>query len=66
MVWTLNQLESCVEVYGGVQRYTEVCVEVHGGVQRCTEVCMEVHRGVQRCWGKNQVFMLIRFLNTGI
>ena len=73
--------EGCAEVHGGVQRCaegcTEVCGGVRGGVQRCVEGCMEVHGGAQRCkevhrgfskmcWGKNQDFMLIRFLNAGI
>ena len=58
-------------VCGGVQRCIEGCVEehggVHGGAQRCAEGCTEVHGGFsKRWWGKNQDFMLIRFLNAGI
>ena len=67
-----NLVQRCAELHGGV----------HGGarrgVQRCMEGCAEVHRGVRggawRCaevfqrggGGKNQDFMLIRFLNAGI
>ena len=65
-----------MEVHGGSKRCAEVCrgaqrcAEVHGGVQRCAEVC----GGAWRCaevfqrggGGKNQDFMLIRFLNAGI
>ena len=67
------------EVHGGAGRCEEVrrgvqgaqrCAEVHGGVQRCAEVC----GGAWRCaevfqrsgGGKNQDFMLIRFLNAVI
>ena len=61
----------CAEVCGGVQRCTRRCAEVCGGAQRC----VEVRRGAGRCaevfqtgggGGKNQDFMLIRFLNAGI
>ena len=68
--------EVCAEVHGGVcrgmQRYTEMCGGVCGSVQkcrRCVEVCRGVQRGLQRCAevvGKNQDFMLIRFLNADI
>ena len=52
-----------MEVCGGAQRCglrcKERCTEVHGGVQRCVQRYMEVV-------GKNQDFMLIKFLNAGI
>ena len=68
----------CAEVHGGVRggalRCAEGCMEVRGGVrggvwrgvQRCTEVHRGVWRGAWRWWGKNQDFMLIRFLNAGV
>ena len=49
------------------RRCTEGCTEVargvHGGAEGCTEVCGGFSK---RWWGKNQDFMLIRYLNAGI
>ena len=37
------------------------------GARRCAEGCTELRGGFsKRWWGKNQDFMLIRFLNAGI
>ena len=50
---TINQSELCTEVCRGAWRGTRRCAEVCGGFSK-------------RWWGKNQDFMLIRFLNAGI
>ena len=65
-----NLAQRCMEVHGGLWRCAEGCAEVCGGAWRCAEGCMEVRRGAwkfsKRWWGKNQDFLLIRFLNAGI
>ena len=64
-------MRRCAEMCGGMQRCTEGCMEVRGGMCGGAWRCAEgVRRGARRFFkevvGKNQDFMLIRFLNAGI